>query len=260
MDTAALRWRLEFDTFLGCEPRDLRESGRIGPACGLLLELVTVFGQVLLLSLIPLLPVGAAIDAEVPHPPTADAPTQDQTNGSFFSRSPTAPTPAPPLPDLVRQTAIYYVGGLGTPVGIAGFEAVRRLGRRFEVAGGFGFGLAAAGSEPKTSFGHVLQWSLMPRLRLGDDHAFTAGAGISGGNFGNMPLCIDGDPCSATNYPVSYFLWSNFEIGGEWWWSGGFALRVFGGYARGWCVSASDSCVDTVVSFPYFGWGLGYAF
>ena len=200
-------------------------------------------------------PAGAAVDAESPPPPEA-APTDDPP-ASSFARPPGPPAPPPSIPARVRHTAIYYEGGFATPVGVAGLEAVRRIGERCELAGGLGIGFAAVGSEPHAGPGHVLQWTAMPRLRLGDDHsAFIAGAGISGGNYGDIPLCFDG-PCPAT-YPVSYFLWNNFELGGEWWWSGGFAMRLFAGYAHGWCVS--DTCVGAATNLPYFGWAFGYAF
>lgn len=153
---------------------------------------------------------------------------------------------APPQPDQVRDTAIYVVAGLGTPVGLLGLEAAHRAGKWFELTGGVGMGGAATGS---------LQWALMPRLRLGDDHsAVTLGAGISGGNYSDL-LAV----CNETSCPTSYFLWSNFELGTEHWFSAGFAVRLFFGYAHGWCVSSSP-CVNAATDFPYAGFGLGYAF
>jgi hypothetical protein len=200
-------------------------------------------------------PAGAAVDAENPRSP--EAARADETAASSGARPQGSPTPQVSPSERVRRTAIYYEGGFATPVGVAGLEVVRRIGQRFELAGGVGVGFAAIGSEPHAGPGHALQWTAMPRLRLGDDHgAFIAGAGISGGNYGNIPLCFE-DPCPQT-YPVSYFLWSNFELGGEWWWSGGFAMRLFAGYAHGWCVS--DSCVNPLTNLPYFGWAFGYAF
>jgi hypothetical protein len=214
-----------------------------------------VLAPALLFALAVSAPVGAAVDAEDPRSPEAGP--AEQSDAASFARPPGPPAPQPWISDRVRHTAIYYEGGFATPVGVAGLEVVRRIGQRFELAGGLGVGFAAVGSEPHAGLGHVLQWTAMPRLRLGDDHsAFIAGAGISGGNYGSIPLCFD-DPCSNT-YPVSYFLWSNFELGGEWWWSGGFAMRLFGGYAHGWCVS--DTCVGAATNLPYFGWAFGYAF
>jgi hypothetical protein len=35
-------------------------------------------------------------------------------------------------------------------------------------------------------------------------------------------------------------------------------MRLFGGYAHGWCVS--DACVGAATNLPYFGWAFGYAF
>jgi hypothetical protein len=210
----------------------------------------------ILLALLLAAPAGAAVDAENPRPP---APVEETPSPSFAR--PQSPPPVPEElwnPVRVRHTAIYWVGGFATPVGVAGLEAVHRIGQWFELAGGLGIGFAAAGSEPHAPLWHVLQWAAMPRLRLGDDHgAFTAGAGISGGNYANISFFCDGD-CSNNTYPVSYFLWSNVELGGEWWWSSGFAMRLFGGFAHGWCVS--DTCVHAVTNLPYLGWAFGYAF
>jgi len=35
-------------------------------------------------------------------------------------------------------------------------------------------------------------------------------------------------------------------------------MRAFGGFADGWCVSAS--CISAQAAFPYLGGGIGYAF
>lgn len=214
-----------------------------------------MFGRVLLLVLLGVAPARAAVDAE--NPPAPDRAPIGGDDGSPVA-SPRRPDATPiVLPEPVRNTAIYYVGGAGTPVGIAGLEAVRRFGPMFELSAGFGIGLAAASSEPHAGFGHVVQWAVMPRLRLGNaHHALTLGAGVSGGNYGDLPLCFD-DPCSTT-YPVSYFVWSNLEIGEERRWSNGFTTRLFLGYAHGWC--ASSSCVSAADNLPYLGWALGYAF
>ena len=76
----------------------------------------------------------------------------------------------------------------------------------------------------------------------------------------SLPSCDGFDDCppQPTSSALRYFLWSNFEIGGEWWTPSGFALRVFGGFADGWCVSAS--CVSRQTTLPYLGGGIGYAF
>ncbi|HEY5090474.1 MAG TPA: hypothetical protein VIK30_10915 [Polyangia bacterium] len=152
-----------------------------------------------------------------------------------------------------RDTAIYFLAGAGTPVGFAGFEGVHRLGARLEVSAGVGAGASAGNSEMNPSLGHVLQWALMPRLRMGDDHdVLTIGVGISGGDFGNT-LAFDGcdsnTPCAESRYVV----WANVEAGGEHWLNSGFAVRYFAGYAHGF--ASGDS-----FNIPYFGFGLGYAF
>ena len=101
----------------------------------------------------------------------------------------------------------------------------------------------------------------MPRFRIGDTRgAFTIGAGISGGNYVSYPSCAGFDDCrpQPTSSALRYFLWSNFEIGGEWWTPSGFAFRVFGGLADGWCVNAS--CIGRQTTLPYLGGGVGYAF
>jgi hypothetical protein len=204
-----------------------------------------------LFTLIRLTPLGAAIDAEAPRQ-LAPAPAEE-SSASSTAQSNALNVP----PDRPRRTAIFFVFGIGTPVGVSGLEAVRRLGDRFEIAAGIGGGFAALVSEPHPGFGHVVQWSAMPRLRFGNDQgAFTIGAGLSGGNYADLPLCFD-DPCPTTQ-PVSYVLWNNFEVAGELWASSGFAARAFVGYAHGWCVSSS--CVNALEDIPYFGLGLGYAF
>jgi len=97
----------------------------------------------------------------------------------------------------------------------------------------------------------------MPRLRVGSTprHSLTFGAGVSGGNIGDIPLWCD-EYCDApgTSYPTHYWLWANFEIGGEHW-INRFAIRYFTGYARG---CQLDSC--TALGLPYVGVGFGVAF
>ena len=200
------------------------------------------------------------------------AETQDppaQSSGPVPAE-PSQATPAP-RPAVVeadvgrpRDTAVSYVGGAGTPVGVAGVEVVHHLGSLFEISSGVGIGYSAAASEPHPGLGHVLQWAVMPRLRLGSETgSLTLGAGISGGNYGATSFCTE-DPCntSTSNYPTGYVLWSNFEIGGEQWWPNGFALRYFVGYGHGWCVNGTcrSAIGESTVNTPYFGFGLGYAF
>jgi hypothetical protein len=202
----------------------------------LLRDLVTVFAHAVLISLIPLLPVSAAFDLEDPHPPQ------------------------PPV-EQDRTSAVYITAGFGAPLGLVGLEGVHRLGSVFEVAGGLGVGDSASSLQPNPGLRREVQWAVMPRLRIGDSRgAFTIGAGISGGNYVSFPSCPGFDDCPPppTISALRYFVWSNFEIGGEWWLPGGFALRAFGGFADGWCVSAS--CLSAQAAFPYLGGGVGYAF
>jgi hypothetical protein len=158
----------------------------------------------------------------------------------------------------VLHSSIYLESGLGAPLGVIGIESVTRLTPWLELSGGLGLGYAASESEPHPSVGHLLQWSLMPRLLLGNTRGgVTLGVGASGGNYGDMQIfCIDG--CNYRDFPVSYFLWSNVEVGGEVWMPIGLAARIFAGYAHGWC--ASSSCVSAPNDIPYLGVGVGYAF
>jgi hypothetical protein len=154
-----------------------------------------------------------------------------------------------------RRNAVYGVFGFATPVGTAGIEAVRRFGSVVEIAVGLGLGMSAALAKS----GSPLQWSVMPRLRVAETKrgAMTLGAGLSGGNIGDIPLWCD-EYCDEQrmSYPTHYWMWANFEIGGEHW-IRKFALRYFLGYARG-CEIAS-SCSSTL-NLPYFGMGFGVAF
>jgi hypothetical protein len=164
-------------------------------------------------------------------------------------------------PARARHSAIYWIFGFGTPEGIAGFEGVHRFGDRLELAAGVGTGLAAAASEPHASFGHVLQWSVMPRFRLGDDRkALTLGAGLSGGQYTSAGWCFGCDDGAPSTYPTYYTLWANFEIGGEHWSRGGFALRYYLGFARGAMLQSAPASASSFLAFPYLGIGLGYAF
>ncbi|HSZ80813.1 MAG TPA: hypothetical protein VLA14_00950 [Polyangia bacterium] len=200
---------------------------------------------------------GQAADAETAARPTTPPPEVTHTRFG-------APPPPPRRPDLPldRQTAIYIVQGFGTPVGIFGLEAVHRFGSYFELAGGVGVGESADGSTPKTPISRSWQWSLMPRVRIGrtDYDSFTAGLGASGGQYGGLNFCVGcDDEGSSGAYPTAYTLWTNFEIGGEHWTHGGFAVRYFVGLARGTPVGAGSADLSPL-SFPYTGVGIGYAF
>ena len=152
----------------------------------------------------------------------------------------------------VRKNAVYGIIGLGTPVGFAGIEAARHFGSFAEVGVGFGAGASARDGQLSP-----WQWSVMPRWRLGEAHlAFTAGVGVSGGNFGPPfnPYC--GENCVPRPEYPGYWMWLNFEAGGEQW-LGAFALRYFIGLASGCRVAA---CSGNSESLPYLGMGFGYAF
>jgi hypothetical protein len=179
------------------------------------------------------------------------------------------PPPPPPrreeivAPARARHTAIYWIFGVGTPEGITGFEGVHRFGEWFELAAGFGQGLAAESAQPHGSFGHALQWSVMPRLHLGTAHnAFTFGAGLSGGQYTDQGLCFgcDDGASSNTTYPTYYTLWENVELGGEHWNRGGFAVRYYLGLAFGEVPGAHSSPTMSTTALPYIGFGIGYAF
>jgi hypothetical protein len=194
---------------------------------------------------------GQAVDAEPPAQRGSATPVGE-------SKPPPEPVAEPEPPP--RHTAIYGLLGVGAPVGFEGLEGVHRFGPLLEVAAGLGIGFSASGSEKDAPFGHATQWAVMPRLRVGGDHhVLTLGAGVSGGNYGGFHLfgigCPEQGPCY---YPTRYVFWGNVEIGGEHWWSGGFALRYFLGYARGCTTDSCSASGDR--SFPYFGLGLGYAF
>jgi len=207
--------------------------------------------------------------AEAPFPQSGDEESPRATPAHEVKEEPAAP-PRVSLeeaePSSPRRRAIYLVLGVATPIGFGGFEGVSRFGDLFEVAAGVGFGGSAVQSGTN-SFGGTLQWSLMPRLRLGNDHsAFTVGAGISGGEYGGFdiadtgPGCYsDSAPCSRA-FPTRYSLWGNLELGGEHWSSSGFALRYFIGLARVMTLGPIGSSMNGQTQLPYFGLGLGYAF
>ena len=172
----------------------------------------------------------------------------------------TPATGAEPGAAPIANSAIYFESGLGSPLGIFGVESVTRVAPRLEIAIGAGIGLAAAESGMQPSFGQVLQWSLMPRLLLGNSTGgLTIGVGASGGGYGDWGakfLCWD-DPCPSS-YHVIYAVWANAEIGGEVWATSGLAVRFFAGWAHGWCANGTCGYADR--DFPYLGGGLGYAF
>jgi hypothetical protein len=187
---------------------------------------------------------GQAADAETPH-----------LNNSWAHREQIPPPTDGEIeaPALPRHTAIYYVFGLGTPEGLSGFEVVHRFGESLELAAGMGAGLSAAMAKA-----YPLQWSVMPRLRLGDDHtALTLGAGLSGGQYTTdiCPAC-DGPP---TTVPTYYTIWTNFEVGVEHWSRAGFAVRWYLGFAHGTMLDG-PSGETSGLDLPYLGVGVGYAF
>lgn len=164
-------------------------------------------------------------------------------------------------PERSRPTAIYGILGLGTPVGFVGLEVVHRLTPALEIAGALGLGDSAVNSEPNTSLGHDLQWSVMPRLRFGDDrHALTFGAGLSGGQYGGLHL-IEGEEEAGRPYETNETLWLNAEIGGELQTREGLAFRFFIGGAVGETLDRSAALgPQQTYAIPYTGIGLGYAF
>ncbi len=151
-----------------------------------------------------------------------------------------------------QTTALYGVLGLGTPLGVLGLEGVHRLGNRFELSVGFGEGYFLGAGAKWTG----IQWTAMPRLRLGN--AGTLGAGLSGGNwageiswFGPGNDCI-GSPCPSPS--VHYVVWGNLEVGSEHWLRAGLAVRFFAG------LSQALTGATFPIPIPYLGVGIGYAF
>jgi hypothetical protein len=207
--------------------------------------------------------------AEVPVPQSGDAESPRATPAQEVQQAPDPP-PAVSIeeaePSSPRRRAIFLELGVATPIGFFGFEGVHRFGEFFEVSAGIGIGESAVESKTN-SFGGTLQWSLMPRLRLGNDHsAFTVGAGISGGEYGGFDIADSGPGCYSDSapcdrpFPTRYSLWGNLELGGEHWTSSGFALRYFIGLARGMTVGPIGSSRYDQTVLPYLGLGLGYAF
>lgn len=169
--------------------------------------------------------------------------------------------------------AIYAVAGLGTPVGFFGLEGVYRIVPQLEVALGMGLGLSAEQTADNNQL-HVLQWALMPRYRVGEGrNVLTVGAGLSGGNYSHVyaSLCGGDDEVAECNSPGSYryTLWSNVEVGGEYWAASLVAFRYFVGYghilAQGaqHCDQPSFDCSDDppgsfpYANIPYFGIAVG---
>jgi hypothetical protein len=176
--------------------------------------------------------------------------------------TPVEPPAAPAVPTDTPHTAVYFLSGFGTPVGLFGVEAVHRFGRWFEISAGVGVGAEAALFAKQTGSG-VLQWSVMPRLRAGSArYAFTFGTGVSGGNYAKGSgsgecyfVCTDPPP-------AQYTTWANVEAGFEMLMGreGRNAFRAFLGAAHGW---ADPSPVYGAVgspTIPYVGVGFGKAF
>ena len=102
-----------------------------------------------------------------------------------------------------RTAAIYFVLGVGTPVGLAGLEIVQRLRPAFEISAGIGLGASASGAASNTSVRQVLQWAVMPRWLFGaENNPLTLGAGLSGGQDGGYQIfgqglnCPEEGPCT----------------------------------------------------------------
>jgi hypothetical protein len=193
----------------------------------------------------------------------ATFPAHAATDEEDPSLTPPGPPSAPPprkLSEPPRQhSAIYAVLGLGTPVGFAGFEGVHRFGPWFELSAGVGRGMSALASG--ATHGRDVQWSVMPRIRLGQSRtALTIGAGISAGNFGGGGEWFCDGPCPRRDVPLDYTFWGNLEAGIEHWFIGGVALRTFLGYARACSESTCGTGPAGNTTFPYLGFGLGYAF
>jgi hypothetical protein len=158
-----------------------------------------------------------------------------------------------------RPNAVDGILGVGTPVGFVGVEVGRLLVPSLELTAGVGVGGSASGSSPKTSLGHDLQWSFMPRIRVARGrHAVTFGVGISGGQYGGIHL-IGNDDNPDNLYPTLYTFWLNAEIGGEYRSHDGFLFRYFVGGAAGYPLTQPGSYMK-VYYLPYTGVGVGYAF
>jgi hypothetical protein len=167
--------------------------------------------------------------------------------------------------------ALYAVTGLGTPIGFLGVEGAYRIIPDLEITAGTGLGLSAESSA--NDQWRVLQWSVMPRYRVGTDRsALTIGFGFSGGNYSHtyFSLCGSQEEYLQCNTPESrrYTIWSNLEIGGEHWTSRRIAFRYFIGYghilAQGpyrcdatSSVGCQDGSNTPYANIPYTGMALG---
>jgi hypothetical protein len=170
--------------------------------------------------------------------------------------------------------AIYAVAGLGTPVGFFGLEGAYRILPELEVALGTGLGLSTEKNAYNDQL-HVLQWAVMPRYRVGAGrNVLTLGVGLSGGNYSHIyaSLCGSQEELPECNAPGSYryTLWTNVEIGGEYWAASFLAFRYFVGYGHILAQGAqhcdersSFDCSDDpggsfpYANIPYFGIALG---
>lgn len=191
---------------------------------------------VLTLLLVPF--CGRAVAAEPPHASDEEVP---RANPPGIRPAQVIESPPPR-----RDWEIYGVFGFGTPVGIAGLEGVHRFGELLELSVGLGNGISAS---------NALQWSVMPRLRGGDEgDAFTFGVGLSGGEYayetGFCLGCSDGETRPSATYRTFYTLWTNVEIGGQHLSASGFAFRYFLGLAHGYEVEAGRSLAFPI---PYLG-------
>jgi hypothetical protein len=131
------------------------------------------------------------------------------------------------------------------PPGIRPAQVIESPPPRRELSVGLGNGISAS---------NALQWSVMPRLRGGDEgDAFTFGVGLSGGEYAGLCIGCGKDDTTTLN-PAYYTVWANFEIGGEHLSREGFAFRYFLGIAQD--IRASRASLPV----PYVGVGFGYAF
>ncbi|HEY4393649.1 MAG TPA: hypothetical protein VGP64_06285 [Polyangia bacterium] len=167
--------------------------------------------------------------------------------------------------------ALYAVAGIGTPVGFFGLEGLYRVVANVEVAVGAGLGLSSQDTAQNNQL-HVLQWAVMPRYRVGAGlNALVIGLGLSGGNYSHsrVSLCGSQEEELECITPQSwrYTLWSNLEIGGEYWAASRVAFRYFAGYGHilgqgaRQCVPAPQGCQDEsnipYANIPYFGIAVG---
>jgi hypothetical protein len=153
---------------------------------------------------------------------------------------------------------VYFIAGLGTPVGGIGLEALARWSL-VELAAGLGVGLGVGAAAHGVTLAEKLQWALMPRLRLwGPWPALTLGVGVSWGRYAEVGVDSEQD-CPQC---IADVVWLNAEVGGELWTTSGFALRCFLGFARSVRATptTSGSYIGNHYTIPYTGAGVGYAF